>query len=65
MSVFSRYELLRRPTKQTGVQPGILQEALVKGLELHVTLLVPLCAKFNDYLGIDMIIKHQLHFRTK
>ena len=45
--------------------PGILQEALIRGLELHITLLVPLCPKINEYLGIDMVIKHKLHFRTE
>ena len=41
--------------------PGTLQ-ALVRGLKLHITLLVPPCPKINGYFGIDMTIKHQLHF---
>ena len=44
--------------------PGILQEALFRGLELHITLLVPLCRKFIEYLGNDMFIQHQIHFQT-
>ena len=46
---FSKYELLWRSTKQVGVQidqvPGILQEALFRGLKLHITLLVSPCPK--------------------
>ena len=45
--------------------PSVLQEALLRGLKLYITLLVPPCPKFNEYLGNDMIIKHQLHFRTE
>ena len=40
--------------------------ALGRGLKLHATLLVPLSHfLMNIYLGIDMIIKHLLHFRTE
>ena len=45
--------------------PGILQEALVRGLKLYMNLVVPRCPKFNEYLGIDMIIEHRLHFRIE
>ena len=51
MKVLSDYELLWRSTKQGGVQidqvPGILQEALVRGLKLHIyiSLLVEPCPK--------------------
>ena len=37
--------------------PGILQEALVRGVKLDITLLVPSCPKINEYFGIDMNIK--------
>ena len=51
MKVLSDYELLWRSTKQGGVQidqvPGILQEALVRGLKLHIYIspLVEPCPK--------------------
>ena len=45
IDVFSLYELLWRSTKQVRVQivqvPGMLKEALLRGLKLHISLLVP------------------------
>ena len=54
---------LEGSTGQTVVQFRAL--ALVRGLKLHTTLLVPLGPKIHEYLGIDMIVKHELHLRTE
>ena len=53
---------LEGSTGHTVVQSRAL--ALVGGLKLHMTPRTT-ARKFNDYLGIDMIIKYQLHFRTE
>ena len=71
MNIFSSYELLWRSKKQVGVQidqlPGTLQESLVtcRELRLRISLLLPPFRAFNEYLSIDVIIQHQLRFRTE
>ena len=49
---------------QIDLVPGILQEASVRGLKFYITPRTTV-RKLNDYLGTEMIIKHQLHFRTE